>query len=78
MDYFTDWNCGKCGRKLRSFFKPEGVRGPRFTESEIVCPDRKQPESLIPEPWRLDTQDGSTWIIAWTEKGNDSVEAQEV
>jgi hypothetical protein len=77
MDYSTDWNCAKCGRKLRAFCKPEAVRGPFFfTDQEVVCPDCKQPESLIPKPWRVDTRDGSTWITAWAEKGNDSVTAQ--
>jgi hypothetical protein len=65
MEFLSEWSCRKCLKKIRAFFKREAVLGPFLLgENEVLCPGCHEPQSLIPKPYRLDSEDGDVWISA--------------
>lgn len=67
QDYLAEWTC-KCGKQLRAWFKAQAVRGPHFGEHTIICPDCKEPKSVVPKPYRLDRRaEGNSWTTVWVE-----------
>lgn len=63
--YYAEWDCRKCGTKLRAFFKEEAVVGPGFNDHIVECPICQTQEELARNPYRLDKQVAEHWESVW-------------
>ena len=65
--YYAEWDCGKCGLKLRGFFKETDVRDVHFVDHPVDCPEcGETSEDLVAKPYRLDKQIADhEWETVW-------------
>jgi hypothetical protein len=65
--YSAQWDCAKCGLRLRGFFKEKDVLGAHFVDHAVDCPGcGETSKDLVAKPYRLDKQIGEhNWETVW-------------